>query len=1240
MSQVSQKPSKTLINGKSVKTFMKKGNMNPKVINAILKGVIPPLPRYVLNKKTKEIIPIYQGKSNKITKEFRNIKRKTQIVFPTNTFYDMKSKKIINRSRIFTSQGVRAKAFKDKKIVGNRLIIERKKKKVINTLLVSYTLKALVTYDKNLPKGFLPFSTISYLPYSTTRNFEMLSNENIQKRIKEDVLYWIRTYYTEGIFGHYFKDENDPTDHIQTTNIQTTIKPQTVIDASEFLLNASTPIYLDITEKEEWNTGKNKCVYDFIEWRYGDIKGCIKICKFEKLWELFNRVCFTPLLSEEEYYDKSVWEDYNTEYYDSETGELEEEENDTYEDYVKRYYGVSISGLKRFCSYLRIPMYALNQDNKMIEYFYPKDRREDRNIPPLCYKIVNSHLYPITAEGEVKSIAQKHSAITNCVKQEEKEQEVKEVNIIELYNEDPYEHIVKQMKERNIQVINENVKMNGANILSYQIQDDKYIFINDTDDNYGKRFMNAIGQNYQGEHITTICSNYIKEKVIDISIPNHIVNELLFREGVKHRTHLGIENKAYKNTFFANYGKHQTIIQTTTIEREQIKQEPVSNKPLTNMELFLKYRKQKQETKIIIREEKEVELEVNWDEYSCYDINKCYSKCITDPYENFIIYDYNAIPQKYSIEDELPLGLFFVKTNDTTLFHKSNIYSTSIVKYGLNEGIIEHNDIEWFIEASRELRIDYFKDLFDTYKNDSNGDIKLNKMMNNLTTGLLGKSFWRRSEINISNSLEEAFAYLQEKQDMKCFVRNCEDIFIYGNKKEKQLQEHNIPIYIQILDDSNIRLYEMNKKCGGELIYRKTDCIIVHNGKKLELGNEWGQYSNEEFPLYMINNNDEERNVNGGCSFLYSDDYGYNHITEITDSSDWKKIATLIESENGLMINGDAGTGKSYVIKNVYKYFTEKKMGVAKLCFTNKGAINIGGQTIHKFLGLDDKGRVSQKKIDTIKKFFKLIIIDEVSMVSSFLWKRLYELKKVGLKFLLVGDWKQIPPVEPNMKDYDYMEHPAVVNMSDNKLVVLEKIHRYDMKLKKASMNIMKLKTNHYGNKICKKNICYMNKTRKYVNKLVNDLISKDNSHTIIPVNKIKVGEDKYIDDPYSQEIKLHKGVPLIARLNDKEYDIVNNEEYVFNIFKTINNTKCVELQSIRPNESGEPEKHFVSIPVARLQTHFAMGYCITTHKAQGSTIDGNLTIWDWENMDKRLRYTAITRATNNKNIHFRNMTI
>ena len=391
---------KVKIDGKIFKIFLKKGNLNPRVHNAIISGKIPPIPRYVLNKKTKELIPIHQGNSNKISKEFRNIKRKANLVLPTNTFYDMKTKRIINRKKIFTEKGIIRKEFKNRKIVNNRIIIERKKKKIINKILVSYTLKAEVIYIKG--NSDLEFEKKFY-PYSTTRTFETTSDKNLNAEIEYDINLWIMNYYTEGIIDHKFNE--DPTDMIKIIDIQTQIIPQTQIEASDFLLNSSTPLYIDVKSKEEWNTGENKCVYDFIMWRYGKIKGCIKICKFEKLWELFNGMTYNPPLSEDDYYNQNWlmadYNKYNTEYYDSETGEIEEEENDSYGDYLKRLYGVNVKMLKKFCDYLAIPMYALNQDDKIIEYFYPKYRRDDYKIPPLCYIVANKHLYPVMDEGKV-----------------------------------------------------------------------------------------------------------------------------------------------------------------------------------------------------------------------------------------------------------------------------------------------------------------------------------------------------------------------------------------------------------------------------------------------------------------------------------------------------------------------------------------------------------------------------------------------------------------------------------------------------------------------------------------------------------------------------------------------------------------------------------------------------------------------------------------------------------------------
>lgn len=40
-------------------------------------------------------------------------------------------------------------------------------------------------------------------------------------------------------------------------------------------------------------------------------------------------------------------------------------------------------------------------------------------------------------------------------------------------------------------------------------------------------------------------------------------------------------------------------------------------------------------------------------------------------------------------------------------------------------------------------------------------------------------------------------------------------------------------------------------------------------------------------------------------------------------------------------------------------------------------------------------------------------------------------------------------------------------------------------------------------------------------------------------------------------------------------------------------------------------------------------------HKAQGATIDDHVCIWNWETMDRQLRYTAMSRTTKYEYVHF-----
>ena len=48
----------------------------------------------------------------------------------------------------------------------------------------------------------------------------------------------------------------------------------------------------------------------------------------------------------------------------------------------------------------------------------------------------------------------------------------------------------------------------------------------------------------------------------------------------------------------------------------------------------------------------------------------------------------------------------------------------------------------------------------------------------------------------------------------------------------------------------------------------------------------------------------------------------------------------------------------------------------------------------------------------------------------------------------------------------------------------------------------------------------------------------------------------------------------------------------------------------------------------------FYVAYCITVHKSQGSTFRHEYTIHEFEKFDNRLKYVALSRSSNIKNIN------
>jgi hypothetical protein len=937
----------------------------------------------------------------------------------------------------------------------------------------------------------------------------------------------------------------------------------------------------------------------------------------------------------------------------------------SYGEYYKDLWSVSIRKIREFCIHFKIPMYCLNQDDKTIAKYLPETTNKHKS---LAYKVANGHFYGIEEESAIAFLgvinSKKTTLLTNNLIKTSGLPPPK-VKIVEVNDRDKTntQYLYDTMKERQVQVLNKNVTMKGNQILSFQIENTKYIFGSDNDTNYGKELM---GEDWEGEHIVQCSSKIFKDLYPHqehISSLNNQVLDFLSLEGVKHRTHLGAtDNSEVSNLegimefLRENECEDMDIIENVFVAGNNVKQSAPKKVTTTGHKMFDLWRQEK-----AMKERKEEKvIEPHWketivgkDTYKCYDINKCYGAVLKDPLEPWIVCDFNSIFMTFDTKKhkKIPNGLYGIETDDFTLFHGSNIYSKSMVLKGMSEGIISHDNIKTICvaEDNKCLPKKHFHKLLNEFKTISKGNIGMYKNMVNLMTGIMGKSMSSHTKLNISSSFTEFIAFINDNKDQKpfCYVEGEGDnkIYMYGVIDERPLQENSLPIYIQILDESNIRLYDMIQKTGGKCLYRKTDCaLIINPTNDLLLDEDWGGYSRETFPT-LIHENKEEHRIEQGKKMLYDMDISiakeWNKY-DIDDSTNFGEVQSLLEEKGGLMLLGRAGTGKSYVINNIAKKYKEQGKGVAKIAFTNVASLNICGTTIHKFLKLNEAGDLLMSRIKRIGETIDLIIIDEISMVSSYLWRRLYHLHDITkIPFLLVGDFRQIPPVE-DMRYEDYRNHPTLIELGKNSYIELEKIHRYDTALAdltKSLEGMNHIKKTDFKKKIGKVNICYLNKTRKKINGLLNTKLRPLEGFVISPMaewhdhkkkspEENKVAHQEWLKNEPTQDIFVYEGMPMIARINKGE-EISNNEKYVV---KEIGDE--ITLTSMRASEEGEAEEHEFKCSLENLQDYMLCCYCMTTHKSQGVTINGAVTIHDWDLMDMKLRYTAITRVKKLENVY------
>ena len=125
--------------------------------------------------------------------------------------------------------------------------------------------------------------------------------------------------------------------------------------------------------KQEWETNMGRCVFDYIIYKYGNIKGFKKICNYDSLCKIF--------------YD---------------TDDCNDEELTDYKDLLN--VGVNTIEIQRFCERFKLPMYAIDDNEKCFKQYTPQKR--NTHAPAMIYRVSNEHFYPINDKLKIQSIVQ------------------------------------------------------------------------------------------------------------------------------------------------------------------------------------------------------------------------------------------------------------------------------------------------------------------------------------------------------------------------------------------------------------------------------------------------------------------------------------------------------------------------------------------------------------------------------------------------------------------------------------------------------------------------------------------------------------------------------------------------------------------------------------------------------------------------------------------------------------------
>lgn len=347
--------------------------------------------------------------------------------------------------------------------------------------------------------------------------------------------------------------------------------------------------------------------------------------------------------------------------------------------------------------------------------------------------------------------------------------------------------------------------------------------------------------------------------------------------------------------------------------------------------------------------------------------------------------------------------------------------------------------------------------------------------------------------------------------------------------------------------------------------------------------------------------------------------------------------------KNFLIITGGPGTGKTTIIKAICELYRtiynlshkELVKKIALLAPTGRASkrisesTNLPASTIHRFLKWN-KDTNTFAVNEHNRSDVDFVLIDEFSMVDTYLFDSLLNGLKYDTKIIIVGDYNQLPSVGPGELLKDMIESNLL------NVIKLKELYRQE-----ENSNIINLAYQINEDKLDKsifnetEDLTFIEVADNKVNDTIIELSREHkNSQVLAPIYRSVNGIDtinRLLQQLYNPKGKNKQEIVINGvtfREKDKVIQLTNMpDDNVYN--GDIGIITEIYSKSRKKEIYIDFDGNLVHYTAANFQ-NFKHAYAISIHKSQGSEFDSIIIplVNSYGNMlYRKLIYTAVTRA-------------